>query len=648
MTYVSQAPQADRSEDAPATPAESARGLSSWQRSLEHFEQYRLDAAAAARPPVLSSAQLREARDKKAALLRAAGECLSRLYTLVCDAGYCVILTDARGIVIDFRADEAQRDALERAGAETGTGEREAQAAGPRSAARAGEPAAFAAREDVPLPEAVHLITCGAAPIFAPNGELVGVLDACAPRSPDDTPSERIVLQLLTQTAEQIENRYFLEQTAKHWVLFGHADRHAVDTLPELLVAIDDGGRVIAGNRRAHRTMATFERVRRIDELFDVSIVRLRDLAHAGGVLALNGRRGSDTLHVRMRAPIAAEPQAVAVVRPGRGGEVPQAPDAMSPFLASCDTRIAENARLALRLAGKRLPILLSGETGVGKEVFARAIHEAGGRKGRPFVAVNCAAIPESLIEGELFGHVPGAFTGARSRGARGKIASADGGTLFLDEIGDMPLEMQTRLLRLLAEGEVVPLGGHAPLRVDLDVICATHRDLERRVTEGRFREDLYYRLSGAPFTIPPLRERADIRELVAAVFDEEASAAARGLMLDPALLERLCAYGWPGNIRQLRNVLRYACAVCESQRVSEAHLSPAFRAQLDMGFSASARMRIKPAVAAGDERARIVQALTEHQWRAGPAAHALGISRATLYRRIASLEIVGPHRAGT
>ena len=645
MTYVSQAPQPDRSVDAPATPAEPARGLSSWQRSLEHFERYRLDSAASVRPPLLSSAQLREARDKKAALLRAAGESLSKLYTLIRDAGYCVILTDARGVVIDVHADEAQREAFERAGVPMSTGPGDAEPGAPGSQALAPEPVALPSQEDVPLPEAVHLITCGAAPIFAPNGELVGVLDAQAPRAADDVQSERIVLQLVTQAAEQIEDRYFLEQTAKHWVLFGHPDRHAVETLPDILLALDDGGRLIAGNRRAHRAVATFERVRRIDELFDVSFARLRDLAHEGGVLAVTGRAWSETLHVRVRAPIAAEPRTAAIARAARSNEVPQAPDAMSPFLTSSDTRIAENARLALRLAGKRLPILLSGETGVGKEVFARAIHEAGGRKGRPFVAVNCAAIPESLIEGELFGHVPGAFTGARNRGARGKIASADGGTLFLDEIGDMPLEMQTRLLRLLAEGEVVPLGGHAPIRVDLDVICATHRDLERRVVEGRFREDLYYRLSGAPFTIPPLRERADIRELVAAVFDDEAGAGARGLALDPALLERLCAFAWPGNIRQLRNVLRYACAVCESQVVGEAHLSPAFRAQLDARFAAAGKDRIRSAVVAGDERARIVQALTEHQWRAGPAARALGMSRATLYRRIASLEIVGPHR---
>ncbi|MBN3775882.1 sigma-54-dependent Fis family transcriptional regulator, partial [Burkholderia sp. Se-20378] len=238
-------------------------------------------------------------------------------------------------------------------------------------------------------------------------------------------------------------------------------------------------------------------------------------------------------------------------------------------------------AELALRVASKRLPILVLGETGAGKEVFARAIHDAGARRTRPFVAVNCGALPEALIESELFGYAAGAFTGARKNGARGKIALADGGTLFLDEIGDMPLALQTRLLRVLADGEVVPLGSDTPVRVDLDVICATHRDLARMVADGTFREDLYYRLSGATFELPPLRERADVRDVIAAVFAEEAQATGHVLTLDATLAEQLAAYPWPGNVRQLRNVLRYACAVCDAARVTRQDLPADIAAQL-------------------------------------------------------------------
>jgi transcriptional regulator of acetoin/glycerol metabolism len=301
---------------------------------------------------------------------------------------------------------------------------------------------------------------------------------------------------------------------------------------------------------------------------------------------------------------------------------------------------------VALRVAGKRLPLLILGETGVGKEVFARAVHDAGVRRARPFVAVNCSAIPEALIESELFGYAPGAFTGARSRGATGKIAQAHTGTLFLDEIGDMPFNLQTRLLRVLAEGEVVPLGGDAPQQVDIDVICATHRDLTQMVAEGTFREDLYYRLTGATLKMPPLRERADIRDVIEAVFDEEAQTAGHVLTLDTQLAARLCSYAWPGNIRQLRNVLRYACAMCESTRVEMRHVPPDIAALFLAEGDSGGLNQEADGCDERDERTRIVEALTRHQWRPNAAAAALGISRATLYRRIARLQISGPHRA--
>jgi transcriptional regulator of acetoin/glycerol metabolism len=323
---------------------------------------------------------------------------------------------------------------------------------------------------------------------------------------------------------------------------------------------------------------------------------------------------------------------------------------ALGPFLRSADARVAENARIAQRVAGKRLPILLLGETGAGKEVFARAIHDASARRNRPFIAVNCGALPESLIESELFGYAPGAFTGARRHGARGKIAMADGGTLFLDEIGDMPLALQTRLLRVLAEGEVLPLGSETPVRVDIDVVCATHRDLAQMAGAGAFRDDLYYRLSGAVLTLPPLRERRDIAMLIDMVFAEEAQAAGRPLALDATLATRLAAFAWPGNLRQLRNAMRYACAVCDTVLVEARHLSADLAASLPplaTPATSGSPAGIPPASALSDEdeRARIVAALTAHRWRPNAAALALGISRATLYRRMAKLAIVGPHR---
>ncbi|MBF3306990.1 sigma-54-dependent Fis family transcriptional regulator, partial [Pseudomonas aeruginosa] len=216
---------------------------------------------------------------------------------------------------------------------------------------------------------------------------------------------------------------------------------------------------------------------------------------------------------------------------------------------------------------------------GSGKEAFAKAVHLAGPRAEQAFVALNCAAIPETLIESELFGYRGGSFTGARKEGMRGKLQQADGGTLFLDEIGDMPLALQTRLLRVLEERRVVPLGGE-PEDVDVRLISATHRDLAGLVADGRFREDLYYRLGGARFELPPLRERSDRLALIRRILDEETAHCGVRIELGEAALECLLGYRWPGNVRQLRHVLRYACALCGGATLQLADLPAELRGE--------------------------------------------------------------------
>ena len=642
MPYVSQTQHVDRVRGAiegrlPA-PAGSPRLVSSWQRS---FEEYRLDPGSAIGPRVLTSAELREVQGKEEAFLRASGQCLSRLHDMIRVADYCVMLTDAHGVTIDYRIDRDRRSDFKHAGLYIGScwSEREEGTCGVANVLT--DLAPITVHKTDHFRAAFTTLTCSAAPIFAPTGEMIGVLDASAVQSPDNRDSQRLVFQLVRQSAGLIEDGFFLNQTTQHWILFGHASRNFVEAQPEVLIAFDECGNLVAANRKAHECIPGLNGPRHIDEVFDTSDVHLHDVARTDAIIGLRLRATGATLHARIRAPLRRAARSSAAAGTSRENHADSSLGAISRFLHSADTRIAQNAQVALRVAGKRLPILILGETGVGKEVFARAVHESGVRRARPFVAVNCGAIPESLIESELFGYAPGAFTGARSRGARGKIALAHTGTLFLDEIGDMPLNLQTRLLRILAEGEVVPLGGDAPVRVDIDVICATHRDLAQMVAEGAFREDLYYRLSGATLEMPPLRERADVRDVIDAVFDEEAQTAGHVLTLDAQLAARLCEFAWPGNIRQLRNVLRYACAVCDSTRVELRHVSPDIAALLTPKSSSQPALYDE----ALDERTRIVEALTRHQWRPNAAAVALGISRATLYRRIAKLRIVGPHR---
>jgi transcriptional regulator with PAS, ATPase and Fis domain len=209
------------------------------------------------------------------------------------------------------------------------------------------------------------------------------------------------------------------------------------------------------------------------------------------------------------------------------------------------------------RVLDRDIPILILGETGTGKEMLARAIHADSARCRQPFVAVNCASIPETLIEAELFGYDEGAFTGARRKGAPGRILQANGGTLFLDEIGDMPLALQARLLRVLSEREVLPVGATRPVPVNIRVIAATHAPLEQLVLAGRFRDDLYYRLTGAHIELPPLRERSDLGAMITRLLGARS--------LTPAALQRLLAHRWPGNLRELRNAVDRWCLGVES-----------------------------------------------------------------------------------
>ncbi|WP_322009131.1 sigma-54-dependent Fis family transcriptional regulator [Paraburkholderia sp. J12] len=630
-------------------PADSARLVSSWQRS---FERYQLDPGSVIGPRVLSAGELREIRDREEAFLRASGQCLTRLHETVRDADYCVMLTDAHGVTIDYRIDRERRNDFKHAGLYIGSCWSESEEGTCGIASVLTDLAPITVHKTDHFRAAFTTLTCSAAPIFSPGGELIGVLDASAVHSPDNRDSQRIVNQLVRQSATLIEDGYFLHRTSSCWILFGHQSRNYVEAQPELLIAFDENGNVVAANRRARECIAGLDAPRHIDEIFDSSHVQLRDVGRLEAIAALRMRANGAMLYARIRAPLGRAHAATAAAVHGavplheERADTRHDSSALGPFLRSTDPRVAENARIAQRIAGKRLPVLLLGETGAGKEVFARALHDAGPRRNRAFVAVNCGALPESLIESELFGYAPGAFTGARRHGARGKIAMADGGTLFLDEIGDMPLALQTRLLRVLAEGEVVPLGGEAPVRVDLEVICATHRDLGGMAAQGEFREDLYYRLCGAVLTLPPLRERRDIGALIDTVFAEEAQAAGRPLVLDGALAARLAAGPWPGNLRQLRNALRYACAICDTVRVEARHLPGDLTAQLPRAArgmdGAAATQADDPAV----ERERIVAALRAHRWRPNAAAAALGMSRATLYRRIAKLGIVPPHRA--
>jgi transcriptional regulator of acetoin/glycerol metabolism len=260
-------------------------------------------------------------------------------------------------------------------------------------------------------------------------------------------------------------------------------------------------------------------------------------------------------------------------------------------------------------------------------------------------VAINCASLPENLIEAELFGYRAGAFTGAERRGRRGKIAQADGGTLFLDEIGDMPLALQARLLRVLDERMVSPLGSDEVQPVDFLLVSASHRCLQSLVAEGLFREDLYYRIAGIELDIPPLRERSDRTEIVRAILAQEAG---DDIGLSPAAWDLLMAYRWPGNLRQLRHVLRSALAMADGDTLLPEHFPGLQGTPLPAGPAQPVEAVPSEPVAlepeAAQERQRLLETLIAHRWNVSQVAKELEVSRNTLYRRLHRLQIPVTH----
>jgi transcriptional regulator of acetoin/glycerol metabolism len=476
--------------------------------------------------------------------------------------------------------------------------------------------------------------------VYDPLGRLNAILDISALTSPQAKTSQHLALQLVKVYAQRVENANFLRCYRKDWVLKLHPSPEFIEISPDHLLALDDAGRIV-GHNRAAQLMLEGEHGSTVlglpfEQLFNA---RVDDLGRF--LRALPGEQRAVTLARSGRVLFLH-----AVPPPSRWGSAsataaadPLVPPALAR-LSGGDPLLDRQIQRAARLVDTPVSVLLTGETGSGKEYFAKALHEAGQRRGKPFVAVNCAAIPETLIESELFGHLPGSFSGALLKGKTGLIQEADGGTLFLDEIGDMPLALQARLLRVLAEREVLPIGATRAVKVDLRVIAATHADLQVLVRERRFRDDLYYRLAGAHLVLPPLRQRRDLPWLVHKLLRE----AGHRVQLGPDAEPWLRAHHWPGNLRELKNVIDYASAMAGDGGVIGV-------ADLPDGLLSAARPAVPPdapapgAASLPAEGLLLLQYLRAARWNISAVAHQLGVARMTVYRRMKRWGIREPER---
>lgn len=619
--------------------------LGSWRRCLV---EYNLDPSRRNAPRILTDRALRRHVEPLEEFMSTARFGMMNLRKQIARAGYVIFLGDAHGVIIDFLCNSGEERESREAGLCRGVLWSESVEG------TCGVGTCIEERRTITIHRDEHFRACHiwlsstCTPLFSSDDTLLGTIGISHLRSPPARESQILATQMLSCHARMIENAYFLSRYKDSWVIRFNSEQAYLEVSVENIVAVNHDGFIVAANRSALKECA--EAVNKhISEVFAIGFDNLMEHAvhKTAMILPVRFVQSGKEYFATFRAP----EFAIATPAGKRNETVSRskvdAPSVMSlESLAGTDPVMIQNAACAKRVMNKDIVILITGETGTGKEVFARAVHEASERSDKPFVALNCASIPESLIESELFGYKEGAFTGARGKGMRGHILKSDGGTLFLDEIGDMPLNLQARLLRVLAEKEVLPLGSERPVPVDLHVVCATLRNLEALVRQGKFREDLYYRLNGVTISLPPLRDRKDKRLLIQSIVEMESGN--RVYSLRAEAFEIFLNYNWPGNVRQLRNVLRYVLAMSESGVVGIAGLPR------DLLSSSSLQEKIhetaveKTVVAPPDsikhaERSAIMYCLTKRRWNVTSASQDLRISRATLYRKMKKYAINPP-----
>jgi transcriptional regulator of acetoin/glycerol metabolism len=600
---------------------------------------------------------------------------MEMLYEQIVNTQSMVVLTDSCGTIIHAIGDDDFLGRASKVALEPGVNWSESSKGTNGMGTALMNEAPTLVHADEHFMHANHFLTCSAAPIFDPRGNILGVLDVTG----DHRRYHQHTMGLVKMSARMIENHWLSDDFRNVMRLHLHSRVEFLGTLMEGLLAVSRDGRIVGANRTAldHLGLSgAAVRMHSVTSLFGTSVGALVDHFRQplAAPLALSLPNGSPC-HVRARfnwatwyglgdplgppgTPTAGghAPSNVAVLE-ARQTATPRAPQPTGRagglrFLDTGDAQLKTVIGKLRKVIDRDIPVLVLGETGTGKELLARAIHQDSERAKMPFVAVNCASIPETLIEAELFGYEDGAFTGARRKGAMGKIVQANGGTLFLDEIGDMPLALQARLLRVLQERQVVPLGGHKPVTVDVALVSATHRDLRAMIGAQSFREDLYYRLNGIAVRLPPLRERSDMRILVQAILAAE-QAGKEGAAPQPSVevMQRLLAYRWPGNLRQLANVLRTAALMAAADpQITTAHLSDDFLEESQPTATSPLPASAPPiaATARGGESAALPKGTLEdaelQMIRAAveaaggnisAASKRLGIARNTIYRRL-------------
>jgi sigma-54 dependent transcriptional regulator, acetoin dehydrogenase operon transcriptional activator AcoR len=618
----------------------------SWERCLA----LGLDPRRRAEVKVEPIAKLKQARERLGLARRLALAELHGLHAQIVGTSFVIAFADADCMILDVITDPAHA---------TGASIREGSIWSEATCGTNALGAALIQRQPACVHRAEHFfvehlgLTCIAQPVFGPDGTLVGVIDAT---SSDCESRQRHTKALVQLAATQIENGLFRGHNRGQTIIAFHKHPESLHSLSAGLMAVSDEGLVVGANAQARdllRGRSTNEALI-FEDLFDLKFtdllaegrrsdtIRLRDrfgLLLAARMEADRGHRGPHAMtrsHGRLPAASGPSPRRL-------------------PFVADDPSmmKILTDVEMAAR---RRWPILIRGETGTGKELMARYAHTSSGRKG-PFVPVNCAALPENLIEAELFGYADGAFTGGRRGGAKGLVSEADGGTLFLDEIGDLPMVMQAVLLRLLDDWTVRPIGGQR-FAVDVQLVSATNVNLTSAVAAGRFRSDLLYRMNAVEIALPSLAMRSDI----AAIAEHLLAVLAPDCQLDEGAIAHIEAHVWPGNIRQLRNELARASlkavnGIVDRSAIESACTTRHGNGHVELAPSGTAA-RAREAANAGNgqtgrdlihedaptlrsaHRDMVLAALADADGNISLAARCLRVSRNTIYRVLGSTKV--------
>jgi PAS domain S-box-containing protein len=617
-----------------------------------------------------SATELKSRLDANKELIDIAWPLAEMLYRVTEGSGFRVDLTDGDGYLLKTIGDKEIIDEAEILGLLPGANRHETRVG------TCGIGLALAVRQAVQVVGGehfnfhIHRWTCSSAPIRDVNGKVIGVLNMTAHRNL----VHKHTLGMLVAVAEALEKQFALKKSTRDLKLANEFLETVIGSINDGLIVINKDSNVTHFNPTAEKIFCCkAEEVvgRKAEAIFSMFLEIQQSLCILGGQeiqdreVVVRGKGGSTRclMSVRFIREISGEVSGMTIIlnKMERVRKlVHRMVGAQARFrfgdIIGEDHKFLEAVTLAKSAAATSLKVLLQGESGTGKEIFAQAIHNASSRRDGPFVAVNCAAIPRDLIESELFGYEDGAFTGARKGGKPGRFELAENGTLLLDEVGSMPMDMQSKLLRVLEDGQIVRVGGSEIIPVDVRIISATNRDLGNEVTNGNFRADLFYRLNSVVINIPPLRERRADISLFAEYFLKKAVAALfkQIQVIEPKAMDTLCSYPYPGNIRELENIIEKAVLVSETDRLTleclPAKVLPnksltgllgerGYRSFPERGTFERAG---EPTYHLSDlEKGAISEALKSMKGNVSRAAKMLGIGRTTLYRKIKAYGIL-------